>query len=73
MKGKSKTFGKYIDLQSQAIYVDNFVFKKSLHILEDGASNVQVGIYNMDLSKICLGYDEVHVFLQSFVMLPSRL
>ena len=31
------------DLQSQAIYDDNFLFKKSLHILEDGASGVQAG------------------------------
>ena len=32
---------KHIDLQSQIIYVEEFIFKKSLHILEDGASSVQ--------------------------------
>ena len=30
--------------QSQAIYVDNLFFTKSLHILEDGAISVQVDI-----------------------------
>ena len=46
MKEKSQTFKKkpHMDIQSQAIYVDNFVFKESLHTLEDGASSVQVGI-----------------------------
>ena len=33
-----ETFETHIDLQSQAIYVDNVFFKKNLHILEDGAS-----------------------------------
>ena len=33
-----KQFRKYIDLQSQIIYVDKKKFKKNLHILEDGAS-----------------------------------
>ena len=33
-------FNKHIDPQSEAIYGDK---KKSLHILEDGASGVQVG------------------------------
>ena len=42
-----KHLKKYIDLQSQASYVDNSYFRKSLHILEDGASSVQVGILNM--------------------------
>ena len=37
-------FEKHIDLQSQAIYVDKKIFKKKLHILEDGASSVQVDI-----------------------------
>ena len=37
------------DVQSQAIYVDNKKFKKSLHILEDGVSNVQVEILNMEI------------------------
>jgi hypothetical protein len=32
-----------MDLQRQAIYVDKMFFKKSLHILEDYASGVQVG------------------------------
>ena len=34
---------KHIDLQSQAIDDDKNNSKKSLHILEDGASSVQVG------------------------------
>ena len=37
------TFKKHIDLQSQAIYDDKNDSKKSLHILEDSASGVQVG------------------------------
>ena len=37
---------KTIDLQSQAIYVDKYDFKKSVHILEDGASGVEVVILN---------------------------
>ena len=32
-----------IDLHNQAIYDDKNDFKKSLHILKDGASGVQVG------------------------------
>ena len=34
---------KQIDLQSLAIYDDKNNSKKSLHILEDGVSGVQVG------------------------------
>ena len=37
---------KYIDLQSQAIYVDDFFFKKRLHISKDSGSSVQVDILN---------------------------
>ena len=43
MKEKTYTLKKHIDLQSQAIYDDNNNSKKNLHILEDGASGVQVG------------------------------
>ena len=32
-----------MDLQSQAVFDDKNNSKKSLHILEDGASGVQVG------------------------------
>jgi hypothetical protein len=39
------TFEKDIDLQSQTIYIDK-LFMKSLHISEDGASRVQVGLLN---------------------------
>jgi len=42
-----KIFEKHIDLQSQAIYVENFYFKKNLHIFEDVASSVQVDTLNM--------------------------
>jgi hypothetical protein len=35
--------------------------KKSLHILEDGASSVQVGILNTQLSKICSKYDKITI------------
>ena len=34
---------KHIDLKSQAIYDDKNNFKKILHVLEDGASGVQIG------------------------------
>jgi hypothetical protein len=40
---KTQTFQEHIDLQSQANYDDKKYSKKSLHILEDGASGVQVG------------------------------
>ena len=47
-------FKKFNDLQSQATYDDRTNFKKSLHNLEDGASDVQVG----DIGKvICLNFD----------------
>ena len=42
-KGKF-IFEKHIYLQSQEICIDNFIFKKSLHIWEDGAYSVQVDI-----------------------------
>ena len=45
-----------MNLQSQAIYVNKLFFKKILHILEDDASSVQVGI----LFIICLKYDKLH-------------
>ena len=47
-EGKNHNFflKKHIDLQSQVIYVDKLFFKKGLHILEDGASSVQVDILN---------------------------
>jgi hypothetical protein len=44
-----KHMNKHIDLQSQAIYVDNFFFKKSLHILEDTPSVVQIVILKMGI------------------------
>ena len=47
------------DLQSRAIYVDKNNLEKSLHILQDSASNVQVVILNKYLSKICLKYDRI--------------
>ena len=44
---KHKHLKKYIDLQSQAIYVDHFFFcKKSQHILKYGASSMHVGTLN---------------------------
>ena len=44
MKGKNhKHFKKHIGLQSQAIHDDKNNSKKSLHILKDIASDVQVG------------------------------
>ena len=42
-KKTSQTTKKYIDIQSQVICVNKFYVKKSLHVLEDGASGVQVG------------------------------
>ena len=41
-EGKNINIQKHIDIQNHVIYVDKFFFKKSLHILEDGASGVQV-------------------------------
>ena len=45
-----------MDLQSQAIYVDNFFSRNGMHTLEDGASGVQVGeieqVFFFNLSKI---------------------
>ena len=46
-EGKIINIWKHIDLQSQTFYVDRRNFKKSLHILKDGTSNVEVGILNM--------------------------
>ena len=37
---------KHIDLQSQVICVDKKFFKKSIHILEDNVSSVQVDLLN---------------------------
>ena len=37
---------QHVDLQSQAIFADKTNYKKSLHILEDDASSVQVEILN---------------------------
>jgi hypothetical protein len=39
-----KHFFKYVDLQSQANYVGKKIVEKNLHILQDGASDVQVVI-----------------------------
>ena len=40
---KSWTFKTYIDLQNQVIFASESLFQRSLHILEDGASGVQIG------------------------------
>ena len=58
MQEKSWTFEKHIDLQSQVIYVDKVFFYKNLHILQDCASSVHVGILNTQLLKICSKYDK---------------
>jgi hypothetical protein len=34
-------------MQSHAIYVEKVIFKISVHILEEDASSVQVGLLNM--------------------------
>ena len=49
---KIVTFVKHIDLQNQALYVDNFyfTFKKSKHSLGGGTSSVQVDILNTHFS-----------------------
>ena len=60
-----KQFRKYIDLQSQIIYVDKKKFKKNLHILEDGASGVQVVIVEKCLlKKNWLNYIEFMILYQ---------
>ena len=56
-----KKYEKHIALQSQAFYVDRIFFRKSLHILKDGASSVQVDILNMCLSKICLKHEKNYI------------
>ena len=43
VKKNHRHFRKHIDLQGQAIYDDKNNSKKSLHILTDDASGVQVG------------------------------
>ena len=52
-KKDCKHFPKHVDLQSQAIYVDKNNLEKSLHILQDSASSVQVVILIKYLSKFC--------------------
>ena len=49
MKEKNKNIWKHVNLQIQAIYVDKDKFKKSVHIFEDEASSVQVGIKHVIL------------------------
>ena len=49
-----------MDLQSQIIYVDQNNSKKSLHILENGASSVRVDISNTELSKIVSNMIQLH-------------
>jgi hypothetical protein len=53
-----KHLKKHIDTQCRAVDVDK-KNSKSLHILEDGASSVQVEILNTSLSKICFEYDRI--------------
>ena len=53
-----RQFQKHTDLQSQAIFYDKKNnSKKSLHILEDGASGVQVGDIEQVIVKICLNHN----------------
>ena len=42
-EGKTMNISNSVNLQSQAIYDDQKNSNRSLHILEDGASGVQVG------------------------------
>ena len=76
---KIVTFVKHIDLQNQALYVDNFyfTFKKSKHSLGGGTSSVQVDILNTRFShfkrKVWIKLNWVDVSLQIFVVLPSSL
>ena len=65
-RNSSQTFENHIDLQSQAINDDENNFKKSLHILEDGASGVQVGdieqVIVINLFRIWKNYIKLMVF-----------
>ena len=45
-------FKKHYELPSQALYVDKTNLKKSLHILEDNASDVQVVKNEQVIDKI---------------------
>ena len=42
-KNKSIDISKHIDLQSQEMYDGKNIFKKSVHISQDGGSGVEVG------------------------------
>ena len=46
VRGSEPPEEKCIDLQSQVIYVGSFFSKKSLHVLEDSASSLQVDTLN---------------------------
>ena len=74
---RSETFREYIDLQSQAIYVDKKKFKRTLHILKDGASCVQVGAIELgNYLKFVINMiklKEVDDFIHTYVMMPSSL
>jgi hypothetical protein len=40
---KNQKYRKHVELESQAIYVGNKIFIRSIHILEDGASGCASG------------------------------
>ena len=44
----------HVDLQSQAIYDEKKISKKSLHVLEDGASGMQVVVINQVIAQIII-------------------
>ena len=52
LKQRNKHLRNIFDIQSQAIYIDNLFFKKRLHILENNASSVQVGIHDNCLNFV---------------------
>jgi len=55
-------FRNFFGLPSQALYVDKSNFKKSLHILEDNASDVQAVKMNKWLTEFCLKYNKITWF-----------
>ena len=57
----SSTFGKHIDLQNQAIYVEKcFFFQEKYTFLRDGTSSVRVDILSTYFSKCLIKMIKLH-------------
>jgi len=65
---ESWTFWTYIDIRSQAFYVDNNGFSESMYIVEDSTSDVEVGDTWQTTSRIFLNYDKNWIELMIFYL-----